>query len=652
MFRLLLAALAVFVLVGAAPAQTLAHSLPADTLIYMRSHSGDPIDAMKKVLGGGGMWNEPIDLDSVIDMMDEGLNQVGEMLDMGDISIGKWLRSIKGYEAALTRFVPMDGWPELDFVLVFHTSMANEIYDAVSGKMIEEALADEVSKEEMEMTLGEFSMNVAKHGDMIIIASDQRQLRETMRTFGSVKQGSLAQSKKFKRALGADDVPPYCVYVNATPWLSILKDELDANADAGGPMAMIPLVASSLGAFKISAFGWNELEDSTHVSILSDGPIPAFDILSSGKGGKEALDLMPSDTAVGVVWNGSGKMLWEKGTGFLLDENQFPMAAMLKEQMIQAQKQLGFQFSEIASIATGGIAFGFMPDSRGHLDDNEENFFVSIRTSDPGKAQATIGDLLQKVLEPRNGEFTSSEDGGRLWYRIKMPNERVAPCIVFDGDTIVIAAEAPARKAMDARAGNRPTLARYGVGKKLPAQASMYTFVGLKAIMGQENDFSTAYANMRDGTGIAAAINVDPDRITVRTSMPVSHVFGAFGAAAMMHEKTKEARRATLKDLKTIATAYRAYRAKHGEDPKTMDQLGLTGDKALSYPPNRPAGQPGKPYKLVSTEGGDVENGRNTIVVICPDNKLGRLVGTFDGNSRSLSESRFQRAFMTQKYPK
>jgi len=653
MSRLFLAALAALVMVAAAPAQTLAHSISADSLVYIRSHSGDPIEAMKKALSGGGLWNEPVDVDSIIDMMDDGLSQASDMLDMGDISIGKWIRSIKGYEAALTRFVPMDGWPEFDFVLVFHTSMADEIYDLVSGKMIEEAMADEVSKDEMEMSMGEFSMNIGKHGDMIVVASDSRQLRETMKTFGSVKQGCLAQSKKFKRVLGSDTVPPYCVYVNATPWLRILKEEIDAGAGGGGMrMGGIERAAASLGMLNIGAIGWNELPNSSHLSILGNETIPMFDMLATGKGGKESLDSMPADVAVAVTWNGSGKMFWDKSTGFLLDEDKFPMAAMVKEQMIQAQKQLGLQFSEIAKIATGGISFAAMPDSTGRIDGDEDNFFVTIRTGDPATAQETIAQLLQKVVEPRGGEFTSSDEGGRTWFRITMPNARVSPCIVFDGDTIIIAAENPARKALDARAGNFPTLARYGIGKTLPKQASMYTYLGMKAIMGQQNDFAPAFANLRDGAGIAAAITVEPDRMTVKTSMPVSHAFGAFGAAGAMYESQRKTRTAVLADLKKIATAYREYRAKHDKDPTTLGQLGFAGETALSYPPNRPAGTPGKPYRLVSTQGGEIENGWNTVVVICPDNKLGRLVGTFDGRSRSLSEVRFKRAFQKQTYPK
>ncbi|NRA96362.1 MAG: hypothetical protein HRU14_09155 [Planctomycetes bacterium] len=650
MHRLFLSALTVLLLVGAAPSQTLAHSVSANSLLYLRSHSGDPIEAMKTIFSGGGLYSTPVDIDGIIDALDDGLQMAGDMMDLGDISLGNWLRSIQGYEAALTRFELMDGFPEFDFVLVLHTTMAEQIYEVISGKLIEGAVADEVSKDEMEMSFGETSMNVGRHGDMIIVASDQRQLRETMKNFGAVKQGSLAQSPAFKRAMGSDDVPKYCAFVNAKPLMKILREE--AGSWGGNDSSEFELIAGSLGLFKLAAFGWNERDDTTHIAIVGDGNIPLFEMLDSGKGGHEALDIMPADVAFAMAWNGSADTLWKKITAFLLDDAQFPMAPMFREQLISLQKQIGIRIEDIAAVATGGMSMAVMPDDRGRIDRFEENFFVIIGTDEPEKAQATIGDLMTKMLAPRGGELMVTNEGDRTWFRAKMPNERKTPCMVFDGNGIIIAMESAARRALEARSGNFPTLARYGVCKGLPQQASVYSYVSLKAAMAQESQFAAAYASIRDGAGIATAINVDPDRIVIRTSKPVTQILGAFGAAGVIHETQKKGRRAIMKDLETIAKAYREYKAKNGKDPATLSALGLTGDKALNYPPNRPANVPGKSYKLISTEGADPEDEWGTIVVVCPDNRFGRLVGLLSGDSRPLSERQFRTQFTKQRAPK
>ena len=651
MHRLFLSALTLVLLVSAAPSQTLAHSVSANSLLYIRSYSGDPIEAMKQVFSGGGLYDTPVDIDGIIDMMDEGLQQAGDMMDLGDISLGKWIRSIQGYEAAITRFELTDGFPEVDFVIVMHTTMADEIYSLVSGKLIEDAAADEVSENEMEMSMGEFSMNIGRHDDMIVFASDQRQLRETMKTFGSVKQGSLAQSPMFKRAMGSDDIPKYCAFINAKHLMKIAREE--AGNWGGNDAGSFEQIAGGLGLFNLAAVGWNEQDTTTHLAVISDGNIPLFEMLDCGKSGHEALDVLPADTAFAMAWNGSADTLWKKVTTFLMDDTRFPMAPMFKERLISLQKQIGIRLEDIAAVATGGMSMAMLPDDRGRIDRFQENFFVTVRTSEPQKAQATIADLMTKMLTPRGGELLVTNEGDRTWFRAKLPNERDrTPCMVFDGDGIIIAMESAARRALDARSGNFPTLARYGVCKGLPQQASLFAYVSLKAAMAQESELAAAFQRMRDGAGIATAINVDPDRIVIRTSKPITQILGAFGAAGVIHETQSKERRVIRKDLGTIAKAYREYKAKNGKDPASLSALGFTGDKALSYPPNRPANVPGKSYKLVSTEGTDPEDEWSTIVVVCPDSRFGRIVGLINGNVRSLSESQFRAQFTKQRAPK
>ncbi|MAG56870.1 MAG: hypothetical protein CMJ83_11305 [Planctomycetes bacterium] len=653
MHRLALIPLALVMLLPLpqAGAQTLAHCSPADTLVYVRSWNGNPMDAMKKLFDGGGLWDQPIDIDAMIDMMDAGLDQVGNLIGVETGSLGTYLRSIQGYEAALYRIELADGFPELDFVIAVTTPMADQIYKLLSGKLIEEALADEVGKEEIEVNIDEFAMNIARHGDQIVIGSSTSRLRETMKAFGSVKAGNLAQSKRFKRTLGVDEVPNNCVYVALQPFLLMAKDEISTRGGGQGAQ-MFETIATSLGLWKLGAAAWNETDTFSRFALVGNEKIPLFEILDCGKGGHTGLDSMPSNTIFGASWNGNATTLWEKASGFVLDSTKFPMAPMVEEQLRTAQQTVGMKIGEMAALAQGGFSFGFMPDHRGRIEGDFENFFFVVRTGDGNQARDVIDKLSAAMSKRHGGKVDISDENGNSWYRITHDEVKTLPVLVFTGDDVIVATEEAARRVIAARTGQFPTLAKFNVCKGLPQQASAYIFVGLKSILGAEDSFAPAYQRMRDGAGISAAIDLSADRVVLRTNRPVSQIFGVFGGAAAMWEKQKKDRRAIMKDLGEISKAYRAYRAQHGKDPTSMSQLGLSGDKAKAYPPTRPANQAGKPYKLVSTDGADLENDRTVVVVVCPDSRFGRLVGTLSGGASDWSEQRYREMFQKQKHPK
>jgi len=665
MHRFALLVLSLVLLCGFAPAQTLAHCSPADTLVYFRSWSGDPMEALKKIMGGGGLWEQPVDIDQIFEMMDEGMSQMSDFIGIEGVNIGSMVRSIKGYEGALYRLDLLDGFPEVDFVFTLHTPMADKIYGLLSGKLVEEAMADEVSKDEVEVNVDEFSMNIGKYDDQIIIASSSNRLRETMKHFGSVKAGSLAQSERFKKAVGSSDVPDYCIYISAQPFLQMLREEMDFG---GQRMGMMEEAIRSFGLFKIDALGWTERENYSHFALSAKSNIEVLEILDCGRGGHGSLDTMPSDTVIGMTWNGSTEALWQKGSAFALDKEKNPMAPYVEEGLRSAQQAMGLKIGEIAAIGKGGLSFGMMPNADGQIDDDPSNFFFIVHTGGIETARDTVNKLATVLTKRHGGEITIEEDGDAIWYHLARDEEdtdppevdsprsfRVEfdlPSMVFTGNDIIIAVKPAAQKVMAARSGAIPTLAQYNVCKGLPQQASAYVFVSLKTILGSVGNFAAAYHNMRDGAGIAAAIDIQPNRFAVRTSRPVSQIWGAMGGAAMAWEGQKKGRRAILADLEKIAKKYREYRGEHQKDPTTLAQLGFTGENALRYPPNRPANVPGKPYRLVKTEGANLASSRRVVVVICPDPRYGRLVGTLDGKSSDWSEQRFQSTFRRQAYPK
>jgi hypothetical protein len=649
MTRFVLVLLTAVTAINTAPAQTLAHTAPADTVAYFRSWSGDPMKAMEKMMSGGGMWENPIDMDSLIEMMDEGMDQLGSLIGVEAGSIGSYLRSINGYEGALYRFAVLDGFPELDFVIVIETAMAEQIYKLLSGKLIEEALADDMGNDEVEVNVDEFSMNIARRDNKIIIASDSARLNETMSKFGSVVAGSLAQSRHFKTAVGSDSVPDYCVYIDTRPILRFADEMMPAT----GRFDPARTIMTSLGIWKLAALGWTETETYTHLAVVGDGTIPAFEILDCGKGGHAALDIMPADTVFGFAWNGHGPTLWKKASALILDRDKFPMAPLVEEQLRGFQQMTGLKIEELAELAAGGGSFTFMPDEDGRLDDDPENFVGTLVAGESAQAQSVVEKLLATMVERRGGKVESTVDGDETWYRVtEMERMRDVPTLLLTGNSILVGAESSLRRALAARAGQAPTLAKFDVTKGLPKEASAYMFVGLKPFFASEREFAAAYANTRDGAGVAAAVTIAADRIVVRTSRPLTMIVASVGTASAMRESQRREGQAVMKDLEKIAEAYREFRGKNNRDPRSLSELGFTGDKALAYPPNRPANTPGKAYVLVSTEGADLANGSDVPVVTCPDSKYGRLVGTIEGKSASWSETRYAEALKKQKLVK
>lgn len=653
MIRTLIALSALALVPLSAPAQTLAHSLPADTLVYFRQT--DPLGTFQRVGSSDLLWNNPVDIQKdFLDGIDKMLGMADGFLGIEVGSLSTYLRSIKSFEGALYRFELTDGFPEIEFALVFQTPMADKIYKLLSGKLVEEQIGEDLGNNETEVRFGDdFGLNVAQHEDKIVIANDQRRLRETMKTFGTTVAGCLAQDPRFKTALG-DGTRDNCLYGRVDHFLKTLQDE-SPRFMRFGEGRMVMAVAQSLGLFKLSCLGFAEEPTHTRFSLLSNGPIPAFEILAADGGKPDLLHAMPADTVFGFAWCGDSVNLWKRASGFLLDKEKFPMAPMVEEGIRTFQLSSGVKAEELATVAQGGAAFGFIPDSQGQLDDNPDNFFFMFKPGDTAKAKELVVKLAAIATKRRGGELVTEEEAGVSWYRVKRAeNEentfrREMPSLALLPDIGIVAVDSVARKLIGIRTGQYPSLGGVASTKGLKPGAAAYLFFGMKAVLAQENEFSTGYHAMKDGAGIAASIEIQPDRFLLTTNQPMGQVLNAFALAGVSYESQDDQRNAIRADLKKIADAYRLYRGQNNKDPATLAELGFTGDKALAYPPNRAAGDPGKPYVLlqVGTVGADMEY--STIVAHAPDARFGRLVATLDGSAGSWSEARFQRTLARQK---
>jgi hypothetical protein len=636
------------------PGQTLAHTAPANVLLYVRSYSEDPIAAMNRFLGSNLFFSNPIDIQgSMMDAMDKGFEQADQALGLNVGSLSGYIKSIKGFELVLYNVELTDGFPEIDFAIRVETARADEIYDLLSGKLIEEAMGNKVSDKETEVDImGQFSMNIGRHQDSIIFANNSSRFRETEKLLGSSMPNSLAQSESFKDALASQTVPDYCVYGNLERAMQLWGETIrDQARRFGGMRAGMGIgIAETLGFFDLAAMGWSETESSSRLSLVSKAPISFFDIMDSGKRGPDALNAMPANLLFGAAWCGNGSMLWKKGSAFLLDGNKFPMAAFVEEGIRTFQKRVGLKAEEIAAMGDGGGSIIVLPSEGTSSRVDDENVVMTLRPS-PTADQADIVKRLSETLNRRRGsalEMTTVD--GVTWYRMTQEEgQRKLPVAALFGGELILGMEDMVQQVLQCRQGKTPSLATYAATQGLPTQATAYMYMGMKAIMSQDNSLAAGYSLLRDGSGVAAAMTVDPDRCVIQTNRSISSVIGAFASAQGMYESARRERRAIQAELELVAKAYADYRALHKKNPISLESLGFTGDKALKYPGQGGPEKPAKPYMLIPTGDGDLSSERDIIVCVCPDTRYGRLVGMLSGASRSLSESQYQAMLKNQR---
>jgi hypothetical protein len=646
-------------MIGApARAQTLAHTAPPSALLYFRSYSEDPIAAMNRFLSSNLFFSNPVDIQKdMFDAMDKGLEQADAMLGLNAGSLSGYFRSIKGVEAVVYSVELTDSIPEIEFAMKFETNRAEEIYELLSGKLIENVMGNKLSDDETEVDFGgQFSMNIGRHQDSIIFANNSSVFRETIKRIGGSSPNSLAQSEGFKEALASSKVPDYCVFVNVERVFELWGDTMrDQARRVGGMRAGMGMsVVEGLGLFDLSAIGWMENETSSRLSLLAKKPIPAFDILDAGKRGPEGLNSMPASALFGVAWCGNGTTLWKKLSGFLLDGSKFPAAAFVEEGIRSFQKRVGLKAEEIAAMGEGGGSLVLLPSMSTRSSFDGDNVVVTLRPSAATDPVDIVNKLAQNIARRKAEEIVQTTEDGVVWFRINSEDNTgdIPTLAMFGGELIIGVSEAQVRKVLDSRTGKLPTLATYAATQGLPAQASAYMYAGMKGLMADNNDFAGMYGMLRDGAGVAAAINVDNDRCVIQTNRSVSSVIGAFASAQGMYENQRKERRAIQSELELVAKAYADYRTLNGKNPISLESLGFTGPKALKYPGQGSESSPAKPYILVPTGDGDLTDARDIIVVTCGDPRFGRLVGTLNGMSRSLSESQYQAMIRNQRAPK
>jgi|GEM_PF-6829154 hypothetical protein len=699
----LLALLVIALLAPVVSAQSLAHCLPKDTLLYFRQN--DPISGMNKFMGNSTIWNRPMDLNSVLGQMDEGLGMMNDMLGFQPGSISTWLRSISRFEGAITRFQLTDGAPEIDFVLVLTTPQAEQIYGVVTGKLLEEQLGTKVADDEMEVGLEDFGINIGRRGEQLIIASSGDRLREIMKVYGSSVQDSLSQLPQFQQSIKGDGSAT-CLYLRIDAVLKMLRDEGVFNRaglgfgmrSRGGPgggresgppgmnrNTMLLRMAENLGLFQIATLGWLEGDDSTKVHIDASADIPLFDIFSSEAGGPELLGMLPADTALGFTFHGDLETMYRKAAAVFLDAKKNPFAGFLIEGIAQVQRETGLKIEEMLALHKSGFVVAFLPDENGRMRmDRGEGLLIMARINDKALARDTITKLLEIRMKrgaPKN-EVVVREDGDTVFFEfeeeqssyetevaVPVPSEtnagdvevrvnrptrrnssRIKRTLALSGEWLAFGQMDAIEKVVLLRKGQYPSLATTGALKNLKAGGTAYFYAGLKGLFGQQRQFAAALSSLCDGAGLTASMHITPKTFDVLTSPAFSTAVMAFSTADAMYEAQSDERERARKDLATIAKAWREFKGLQGKTPTGVDQLGLTGEKAVAFPPSRPPTDPGKAYELVpACEPTDGLSETEIIIATAPDTSLGRIVALMDGSTAIWSEARYREQVAKQK---
>jgi hypothetical protein len=627
------------------PAQSLAAALPASTLVYFRQT--DVLGGFQRVLGSTLLWDQPIDVEKeVFGPMDAALGQADEMLGIQVGSISAYLRSIKLIEGGLLSFTMTDGMPEFDFVLLVQSTMAQEIYDLLSGRLIEEQIAERLGENELSVNIADmFGIAIGRDGDRLVVASDEIRMRAALKGIAGAPADSLAKALAFQ-AVASTAPKDQVFYSRIDSWLQMARENAPRfSRRSSGPIA----AAESLGLFKLLAGGLVDDEATTRLALRASEEIPIFDFFTCKGATPAALGELPAETVFGITYGGDLTVVWKKVSSLLLDAKKFPFAGEVERAIAEFQQMSGFKVEELARLGVHGTTFAVLPDRHGRIDDDPECFVFIGRHDDPAFARELADRFVERMKAREHVEFTTREEGGQLWYVASREGSDDRMCMVLGADQVLVSEEHVIRRLFDIRSGKEPGLAAHGALKGLKPGAAAYTFLGLKSILGTNREFGPAYARAKDAAGVAATVEMTGTSVVVTTNQSLGQVMGAFAAAGALYEVQEVSRDQVSADLKAIAKAYREFRGKHERNPKSTEEMGFTGEKELRFPPDRRPGDRGQAYVVLDAPAPSEQLTEGQIIVAhTPDASLGRVVVYLNGDVRNLSEANFRRALANQ----
>lgn len=632
--RHLTIALLLVLAAATAPAQSLADCIPADTLAYVEG-SGT-YDEWSEGLGAGTLWENPVDPRVFMEQMSQALGYLEKSLGVEAGTLGSWLTSIRGIQAALLSLEPTGGVPELDFVVVVEHPQAEQIYEVLSGKIAKRFQGIVDDEGDLEIPVDEMALNVGRRGERLIFAGDPRRLRATARDLGSVKPDSLAKCAAYKAVKG-DGEAQSLFYIGIPRFREMLEQRVPAGSGYNR-------VSRLLGLRSLQALGWAESRTATRMALFCSASNPLLETFSGPPGPPDLLRGMPAGTAFAACFTGNLLEVWKTGAARALNPEINPMAPLVEARIVALQQSLGMTIEEALGLAANGVALGILPDENGRLDE-EENVFILARLADPQAGADMVAGMAATAAKELGRELETETAAGVTSHRLVPDSSwRETMHIVVEGSSVMIGFHDRTIQALrDVRNEGRPSLGSTGRLKGLPQQAQGYIYMAIKPFMATERELTAGYGRVSDKARIAAAVHIQGDRLICETAEPLSQAFASFGMAAGFYESGRAQRRVHMQNLERIGEAYDKFMADNDRPPRTLSELGFSGKTALEGPEVDGVRKKGVDlYELLPPTPSLDE--RRDIIAYCKDSTAGRLVLNRAGDARTMSETRFRRA--------
>lgn len=506
-----------------ANAQTLLQTLPDDVLMYWRG--GNTMESIKSFGSETGLFKDGAAFESMITTaVDEGLAQATEAMGIEGASLSSWLRSITQTEVALFNVTVDDEAPSFDFVLALETPQAEAIQKFVDNLLEQSQMGFKGEDGNTEIDTPAQTLMFGRKGDLLVLAGNNGRLRSTMRAFGSGAAGGLASSKRFKDAVGSADAKLGTMYMRIDKVLEVIENEMPR-----GTRRMAGRIMKSLGVYSLRDMGYREGTQKSRLVLTSEGEMPLMDMVSAPVSDAATLRSLPLDTIFAYTWNGLPESFWKKGTDLFLDAKKFPFAPIAQEALRSVQKNLGFQFADLAKHLDIGMTVGFVPAEDGDVDD-DDGWFLMSRVRDEDALLEMARTALGAEAKRKGWILEENQDG--LWTRFRVTEEveegeemswrvRNMPWINVGNGMLIVGPEDSTRKLQATMNGKYPTLAKGGGLKGLKSRASAYLYVGIGAISRLGMRLGDDDNPFKGDAAIALAMDLSENRIEINSRQPI-----------------------------------------------------------------------------------------------------------------------------------
>jgi hypothetical protein len=446
----------------------LAELVPDTVLAYAKLE--DPIGDFEKLMGSGDAWQSPQRMSAKTRRQSEkNLKQADKEIGLQDGSMDSWMRSIGSIELALFDLdfgeTMFEGPPIPDFVAVFESSLATDIYNQVAAMMVDRGIGarDEAGRMVMGVSEG-FAPTFALYGGKVVVAGSQSRLDAVLAAAKGGTGNSLASNSAFRSVCG-DATGPRVGFMRAASLLTLIRDRLSENQKK-----RMEDVIGPLGLTKLAAVGYREDGPNGLITMQGDGPVRLFQLLKGNVAAPNLLMNFPADTAFTFGHTADFGPHIRRIEGFLTSKEEFPFAMTVAGGLAFASAQLGIATETLLEPIKEGFAVAMVPDVNGRVDDERSIVAVAGVPAGP-EAEKLIDRVKKAYAKQRRCEIEEEVVDGVRWIREKPGSVRVeasdsrpapAPSGSDDAPPPVPADDAPSGDDAEGEPGTRVVTVRVG----------------------------------------------------------------------------------------------------------------------------------------------------------------------------------------------